>query len=76
MRMHTTTVRFGDDLWAQLVAAATREHCSIGEYVREATTRRLAGRRPANLGPSRHGKEAAPLASPWARRSAGLAEVT
>ena len=56
--MHTTTVRFGDDLWAQLVAAATREHCSIGEYVREATTRRLAGRRPANLGPSRHGKEA------------------
>ena len=40
--MHQTTVRFGGDLWGELVRASEREGVSVAQYVREAAIARLA----------------------------------
>ncbi|MGX6450088.1 ribbon-helix-helix domain-containing protein, partial [Patulibacter sp. S7RM1-6] len=40
--MHQTTIRFGNDLWEALAAAAQREGVSVAQYVREAAVARLA----------------------------------
>ena len=40
--MHSTTVRFGENLWALLEREAAREGVSAAQYVRDATVLRLA----------------------------------
>jgi hypothetical protein len=40
--MHQTTVRFGADLWEDLLAESERVGVSIAQYVREAAVARLA----------------------------------
>ena len=40
--MHQTTVRFGADLWHELVREADRGGVSVAQYVREAAVARLA----------------------------------
>jgi hypothetical protein len=40
--MHQTTVRFGSDLWSELVREAERAGVSVAQYVREAAVARLA----------------------------------
>jgi hypothetical protein len=40
--MHTTTVRFPIDTWAQLQHACERAGIPAGQYIREATIARLA----------------------------------
>jgi hypothetical protein len=40
--MHQTTVRFGADLWRELVREADRTGVSVAQYVRDATLVRLA----------------------------------
>ncbi len=40
--MHQTTVRFGGELWRELVSEADRCGISVAQYVREASVDRLA----------------------------------
>jgi hypothetical protein len=40
--MHQTTVRFGADLWEDLLAESGRVGVSVAQYVREAAVARLA----------------------------------
>lgn len=40
--MHQTTVRFGADLWRELVDESERAGVSVAQYVREAAVARLA----------------------------------
>ena len=40
--MHQTTVRFGGELWRELVSEADRCGISVAQYVREAAVARLA----------------------------------
>ena len=42
MPIHSTTVRFGDELWALLERQAAREGSSAAQYVRDAAVLRLA----------------------------------
>jgi GAF domain len=42
MSMHATTVRFGDDLWAQIEREAGREGVSVAQFVRDAALLRVA----------------------------------
>jgi hypothetical protein len=47
-KMHQTTLRFSEDLWSSLEAAAKRGGVSVAQYVRDAALQRLsyeAGRR-------------------------------
>lgn len=40
--MHTTTVRFGEETWAELKAVCERDGIATAQYIREATIARLA----------------------------------
>jgi len=40
--MHQTTVRFGPDLWDELVVEAARAGVSVAQYVRDAALMRVA----------------------------------
>jgi hypothetical protein len=40
--VHETTVRFTDDLWAQVQRASRRDGTSAAQYVRDATLARVA----------------------------------
>jgi len=40
--MHQTTVRFGSELWSELMREAERAGVSVAQYVREAAVARLA----------------------------------
>lgn len=40
--LHETTLRFTDDVWAQVRAASKREGSSAAQFVRDATAARLA----------------------------------
>jgi hypothetical protein len=42
--MHTTTVRFPPETWAQLKEHCAGEGIATAQYIREATTARLFGR--------------------------------
>lgn len=44
--MHTTTVRFPRDTWAQLQLECARAGIPAGQYIREATIARLASAGP------------------------------
>ncbi len=63
--MHQTTVRFGADLWHELVREAERGGVSVAQYVREAAVARLA-RGGAFAEPS----DAPPAGSHWERAPA------
>jgi hypothetical protein len=40
--MHATTIRFGPELWLEVIVAADSAGVSVAEYVREAVVARLA----------------------------------
>jgi thiamine phosphate synthase YjbQ (UPF0047 family) len=40
--LHETTVRFTDDVWAQVRVASKRDGSSAAQFVRDATVARLA----------------------------------
>lgn len=42
MSMHASTVRFGDDLWAEIEREAAREGVSVAQFVRDAALLRVA----------------------------------
>lgn len=42
MSMHASTVRFGDDLWAEVEREAAREGVSVAQFVRDAALLRVA----------------------------------
>lgn len=39
--MHTTVIRFGDDLWRLVQAEAARQNVSVAEWVRTAAAMRI-----------------------------------
>jgi predicted DNA-binding protein len=46
--MHTTTVRFSTETWAQLKAHCLSQGVPAAQYIREATTARLLHSAPAD----------------------------
>jgi hypothetical protein len=51
--MHQTTIRFGEELWEQLLAAAEDARVSVAEWVRTAAIGELVRReRPADRRPA------------------------